>query len=65
MFDSLDKESLIQLEILRQIVKSINNSIGTFHEQVLCRIKGFELGKAIGYDVKAKDNTLFAGIKKT
>jgi hypothetical protein len=63
MFNSVDEESLIQSEILRQIDKSINNSIGTFHEQVLGGIKGFELGKATGYDVKAKDDTLFADIK--
>ncbi len=34
-FNDIDEESLITSEILRQIDKSINNSIGTFHEQVL------------------------------
>jgi hypothetical protein len=34
-FNDIDEESLIQSEILRQIDKSINNSIGTFHEQFL------------------------------
>jgi hypothetical protein len=34
-FNAIDEESLIQAEILRQIDKSINNSIGTFHEQIL------------------------------
>ena len=33
-FNDIDEESLIQAEILRQIDKSINNSIGTFHEQI-------------------------------
>ena len=62
-FNDIDEESLIQAEILRQIDKSINNSIGTFHEQILGGIKGFEVGKLSGYDIKATDNTLFADIK--
>lgn len=62
-FNNIDEENLIQAEILRQIDKSINNSIGTFHEQVLGGIKGFEAGRLSGYDIKAKDNTLFADIK--
>src|SRR5690606_13044036 len=51
------------LEILRQIDKSINNSIGTFHEQVLGGIKGYEVGNLSGFDIKAEDDTLFADIK--
>jgi hypothetical protein len=62
-FNNIDEESLIQSEILRQIDKSINNSIGTFHEQILGGIKGFESGNLSGYDIKAKDDTLFADIK--
>ncbi|OYU84118.1 MAG: restriction endonuclease [Flavobacterium sp. BFFFF2] len=62
-FNSIDEESLIQSEILRQIDKSINNSIGTFHEQILGGIKGFQSGNLSGYDIKAKDDTLFADIK--
>lgn len=62
-FNDIDEESLIQAEILRQIDKSINNSIGTFHEQILGGIKGFEVGNLSGFDIKAKDNTLFADIK--
>lgn len=62
-FNDLDEESLIQSEILRQIDKSINNSIGTFHEQILGGIKGFEVGDLSGFDIKATDNTLFADIK--
>lgn len=62
-FNNISEESLVQLEILRQIDKSINNSIGTFHEQILGGIKGFEAGKLSGYDIKAKDNSLFADIK--
>lgn len=62
-FNDIDEESLIQAEILRQIDKSINNSIGTFHEQILGGIEGFEVGKLSGFDIKAKDNTLFADIK--
>ena len=62
-FNNIDEESLIQSEILRQIDKSINNSIGTFHEQILGGIKGYEAGYLCGYDIKAYDNTLFADIK--
>lgn len=62
-FNDIDEEKLIQSEILRQIDKSINNSIGTFHEQILGGIKGFEGGNLSGYDIKATDNTLFADIK--
>lgn len=62
-FNNIDEESIIETEILRQIDKSINNSIGTFHEQVLGGIKGYEIGKLSGFDIKAIDNTLFADIK--
>lgn len=59
-FNDIDEESLIQAEILRQIDKSINNSIGTFHEQILGGIKGYEVGNLSGFDIKAIDDTLFA-----
>jgi hypothetical protein len=62
-FNNIDEESLIQAEILRQIDKSINNSIGTFHEQILGGINGFEVGNLSGFDIKAKDDTLFAIFK--
>ena len=62
-FNDIDEESLIQAEILRQIDKSINNSIGTFHEQILGGINGFEVGNLNGFDIKAKDDTLFAIFK--
>lgn len=62
-FNGIDEEKLIQSEILRQIDKSINNSIGTFHEQILGGIKGFVAGNLSGYDIKATDNTLFADVK--
>jgi len=62
-FNEIEEEDLIESEILRQIDKSVNNSIGTFHEQLLGGIAGFEAGINSGYDVKASDNTLFADIK--
>lgn len=62
-FNQLNEDSIIESEILRQIDKSINNSIGTFHEQILGGIKGYEVGNNSGFDIKAKDNTLFADIK--
>lgn len=62
-FNDLDEETLIKTEINRQIDKSINNSIGTFHEQILGGIIGYEMGNLSGFDIKATDNTLFADIK--
>lgn len=62
-FNDIDEESLIQSEILRQIDKSINNSIGTFHEQILGGINGYEIGNLSGFDIKATNDTLFADIK--
>ncbi|WP_395050576.1 Eco47II family restriction endonuclease [Flavobacterium sp.] len=59
-FNNINQESLIQAEILRQIDKSINNSIGTFHEQILGGIQGFQVGNLSGYDIKSNDGTLFA-----
>ena len=67
IFDSklneIEEEDLIKSEILRQIDKSINNSIGTFHEQILGGIVGFQMGNLSGFDIKANDDTLFADIK--
>ena len=62
-FNGVGEEDLIEAEILRQIDKSTNNSIGTFHEQVLGGIEGFESGRLQGYDIRALDDTLFADIK--
>ncbi|MEN6323677.1 MAG: Eco47II family restriction endonuclease [Proteiniphilum sp.] len=62
-FNDINEDDLIQSEILRQIDKSINNSIGTFHEQILGGIEGYEVGFLNGFDIKATDNTLFADIK--
>ncbi len=61
-FNKLDGEALIQTEINRQIDKSINNSIGTFHEEILGGIVRYVKGDG-GYDIKAEDDTLFADIK--
>jgi len=62
-FNGLDEKQLIEAEISRQIDKSINNFIGTFHEQILGGMKGFQIGVASGFDIKATDDTLFADIK--
>ena len=62
-FNDLDEKTLIKTEINRQIDKSINNSIGTFHEQILGGIKGYEMGNLSGFDIKANNNSLFADIK--
>lgn len=62
-FNNIGEDNMIENEILRQIDKSINNSIGTFHEQILGGIEGYEIGNLSGFDIKATDNTLFADIK--
>lgn len=62
-FNNISEEELIQLEILRQIDKSVNNSIGTFHEEILGGINGFENAFQSGFDIRAYDDTLFADIK--
>ncbi|MFO7938782.1 MAG: Eco47II family restriction endonuclease [Bacteroidota bacterium] len=62
-FNNITEEAVIENEIMRQIDKSINNSIGTFHEQILGGIKGYEMGSLSGFDIKAADDTLFADIK--
>jgi len=62
-FNELDEKAILKSEMIRQIDKSINNSIGTFHEQILGGIDGYETGVLKGYDVKAKDDSLFAEIK--
>lgn len=62
-FNDLSEDELIKTEISRQIDKSVNNAIGSFHEQVLGGIKGFEIGNLSGFDIKASNNTLFADIK--
>src|SRR5690606_25893140 len=59
-FNTIEEDDLIEAEILRQIDKSINNSIGTFHEEILGGVDGYERGKLSGFDVKATDNSLFA-----
>lgn len=62
-FNDLSEEELIKNEVIRQIDKSVNNAIGTFHENILDGIDGYEQGNLSGFDIRAKDNTLFADIK--
>lgn len=62
-FNQQTDEQWINTEILRQVDKGINNSIGAFHERILGGIKGYERGVLAGFDIKANDNTLFADIK--
>lgn len=62
-FNGLSQEELIKFEISRQIDKSVNNAIGTFHENILGGINQFEKGDLAGFDIKASDNSLFADIK--
>lgn len=62
-FNELSEEELLKLEMSRQIDKSVNNAIGTFHEEVLGGVKGYSSGRSLGYDLKADDGSLFAEIK--
>lgn len=62
-FNELSEEELIKLEMSRQIDKSVNNAIGTFHEEILGGVEGFSSGRLLGYDLKANDDSLFAEIK--
>lgn len=62
-FNELSAEELIKLEMSRQIDKSVNNAIGTFHEEILGGIAGYSSGKLSGYDIKSDDNLLFAEVK--
>ncbi len=63
-FNTKDIKKTIELEIIRKKDKTISNAIGEFHEQLLGSIKGYEkLPVGLGYDIKAKDNSLYADIK--
>jgi len=62
-FNNLPEEALVDVEILRQVDKSINNAIGTFHEEILGGISGYSKGNLSGYDIKSNQNDLFADIK--
>lgn len=62
-FNNISEEDIIKTEILRQIDKSINNFIGTFHEQILGGIDGYEIGNLSGFDIRATDDSLFADVK--
>lgn len=62
-FNDLSEEELIKLEMSRQIDKSVNNAIGSFHEEILGGIDGFQHGNFSGFDIKAGDDTLFADVK--
>lgn len=62
-FNEMSEEDLIKAEILRQIDKTINNPIGTFHEEILGGVEGYEKGNLSGFDIKAINNTVFADLK--
>jgi hypothetical protein len=62
-FNNIDEEELIDNEILRQVDKSVNNAVGTFHEELLGGVEGYQSGRRLGFDLKAVDNSLFAEIK--
>lgn len=62
-FNDLTEKELISMEIQRQVDKNISNFIGHFHEELLGCIDGYEHKKAAGFDIRKKDNTLFAEIK--
>ena len=61
-FNNINDEDLINNEIKRQIDKSINNAIGTFHEDILSGVDGYSKGE-VEIDFKSNDDKLFAEIK--
>ncbi len=62
-FNNTSSDEIVENEIVRQVDKSYGGAIGTFHENILGGISGYEVGKLSGYDIKKSDNTLFADIK--
>ncbi|KGA96741.1 hypothetical protein AJ85_16860 [Alkalihalobacillus alcalophilus ATCC 27647 = CGMCC 1.3604] len=63
IFSGVSEKELIEREVQRQMDKNISNFIGHFHEKLLGEIEGFIQKGNAGYDIKRKDNTLFAEIK--
>ncbi|MDC7783199.1 Eco47II family restriction endonuclease [Priestia megaterium] len=64
LFNGMNEEEVINAEVQRQSDKSINNAIGTFHEQLmggLPGIKNYTVGH--GFDIKSNDNTIIGEIK--
>lgn len=63
-FNNIEIEEYLASEVLRKNDKSINNAIGTFHEELLGSIKGFKrVGVDGKHDVESNDKTIFAEIK--
>lgn len=62
-FNEISIKEYILSEIARKNDKTINNAIGTFHENLIGGIKDFENLKLSGSDVRKLDNTIFAEIK--
>jgi hypothetical protein len=62
-FNGVTEKELIRNEIIRQVDKSLNNAIGTFHEEILGGIYGIQRGHLSGWDIKSTDNKIFADIK--
>lgn len=62
-FNNTTTESIVENEIVRQVDKSYGGAIGTFHENILGGIEGYEKGNLSGYDIRKLDDTLFADIK--
>jgi len=61
-FNNLSDEELIDKEITRQVDRSIVNAIGTFHENILSGVKGYQKVPS-GIDIKSDDNKIFIELK--
>lgn len=57
-----DKESIVNAELMRQQDKSVNNVIGSFHQNMLSKIAGCVAPKA-GFDIEVPDKHIFAELK--
>lgn len=62
-FNNASTVDVVENEIIRQVDKSSGGALGSFHENILGGIEGYEKGNFSGYDVRKLDNTLFADIK--
>lgn len=61
-FNDLSDEELIEKEIARQVDRTIVNAIGTFHENILEGVSGYEKVPE-GIDIKSSDNKVFIELK--
>ncbi|MBC1457313.1 Eco47II family restriction endonuclease [Listeria newyorkensis] len=60
--NSLNKETLISTEIMRQVDKSMTNDIGKFHQDIFHFIEGWEVPTA-GFDIENERDHIYVELK--